>query len=246
MKIFYLVALSEGKFPNVKIWYEKADNYLEANKIIQGSIDREIYELLKTLEDNEDFDTDILGIRRKHDIPQNGYSLEEWDDIKKQKKEDGSYSNWRLEVDKSSRELSKRFKIPYLLHNSLSYIVLGNFIYLPLTKMFLDLPYQLQPTYDGPSIGIHIYGQTSKEQIKKFIDNNWTLIDKEMSVFKDETSAYISSTSREIMQLRDKKKMKFVEIADYLAEKSNNYDITEDMVKKAYHRAKSKIISLKR
>ncbi len=246
MKIYYLVAQSEGEFPNVKIWYEKATDYTEANGIIKGSIDRDTYEFLKTLEDNQDFANSIVAVRNTFNIPVEGYSLDEWDKIRAKKKDAGSYSNWRLKLDQASRELSKSYKIPYLLHKSLTYIVIGNFIYLPLAKIFLDLPYQLQPTYDGPSIKISIYGQVSKEQLKKFIDNNWVSIDKGMTVFTDENSAYISSMGREIIQLRDRDHMKFAEIADYISEKSNNYDVNEDLVKKAYHRGKNKIASLKR
>src|SRR3990167_8667818 len=164
MKIYFLVAQSEGKFPDLKIWYTQVSSPTEANRITRGAIDNKIYELIRTLEDNKDFVGDVVSIRNRFDIPSDGYSLKEWDEARKVKKEDKSYSKWKLELEKSCRELGKQYKIPFLLQGSLVYIVIGNFVYLPLAKLFLERANELLPIYDGPEIKISIFGQISKQQ----------------------------------------------------------------------------------
>ena len=246
MKIFYLIANSEGKFPNIKIWYTKASSFIEANKIERGAIDKKTDNFIKVLVENKDFESDISVIRRSFDIPANGYSFEQWDNIKKSKKTDETYPKWRLELDKACRGLVTKYNIPFLLHENLTYIVVGNFIYLPLTNLYLQGNLSLLPVYDGPSVEICICGHTSKNQLINFIKNNWSDIEKETKVFTDKASTYVSTRDLEIVQLRDKKKMKFREIADYLSEQTGNFDINEDMIKKAYHRAIDTTTALKK
>ena len=111
MKIYFLVAHSEGKFPDLKIWYTQVSSPTEANRITRGAIDNKIYELIRTLEDNKDFVGDVVSIRNRFDIPSDGYSLKEWDEARKVKKEDKSYSKWKLELEKSCRELGKQYNV---------------------------------------------------------------------------------------------------------------------------------------
>ncbi len=246
MKIHFLVAHSEGSLPNIKISYTEAANLTEANRATKGAIDKKIYTHLRALENNAEFVADVFAIRKKFNIPEIGYSTKEWEELKKVQRDDENSLKWRFDINKACKELSRQYKIPFLLHGSLMYIIIGNFIYLPLTKLSLETPHELLPMYEGPDIKICIMGQVSKQQVYKFIRKNWQTIENEMKVFGDEKPTYISPRDSEIISLRENKKMTFVEIANFLAEKNSDYEINEDQVKKAYHRAKDKIIALKR
>lgn len=245
MKISFYIAQMEGKVPNQKIWYTVADTYEKANKVIRGSIDKKTYSFIKALEDNKDFELEVKKIRTEFNIPIDGYSFDEWTKYKFEKKMDKDFMSWRLKLRvNGAKRLVEKFNIPYLLQDNLVFILLGNYIYIPLTRLYVEAPNTLLPVYDGPELKIVIQSPVSKNQLIKFINENWITLEKEMVIFGNEASTFVSERDRQIITLRDEKKYKFREIADLLMEETDNFDINEDMVKRAYHRAKSKIDTL--
>ncbi len=245
MKISFYIAQMTGKVPNQKIWHTVADTYEKANKVIRGSIDKKTHSFIKALEDNKEFEIEVKKIRTEFNIPTDGYSFDEWNKYKTEKKANKDFMSWRLKLSvNGAKRLVEKFNIPYLLQDNLVFIVVGNYIYLPLTRLYIEAPNTLLPVYDGPELKIVLQSPVSKNQLIKFIDENWTTLEKEMVMFGNETSAFISERDRQIVTLRDEKNYKFREIADLLTEETNNFDINEDMVKRAYHRAKNKINTL--
>jgi len=84
MKIYFYVAQQQNKGFIPRYVYTKTNTLREANTIVKGALDKYTYALLKALEDNKDFVDDVLSLRKKFDVPDDGFTLEEWDVAKKE------------------------------------------------------------------------------------------------------------------------------------------------------------------
>lgn len=189
----------------------------------------------------------INEIRLDYEIPIDGYTESELNKLKIDMSNNGNtYFQWKNQLEKEVLLESKQFAIPSILRSSLINIVLCNFIYLPLTRLFLERNGALVQDDTGYEIKIGIYGKVKKKQIFDFVESNWDLIQKEMLKFENEESTYISDRDNEIIEMHDKKNMKFKEISDYFTETKHDYSTNEDMIKKDYHRAKKKIAALQK
>lgn len=242
MKIIFFVAQMKERTWNSPVQYSIAETYEQANRITKDCIDRKTYSIVKALENNKDFENELQKLRKEFGIPIQGYSFDEWNNIKKNRQNDTGFISLRHNLRViGTNKLIRKFNIPYLLQDNLTYVLIGNFLYLPMTRLYLEIPNTLLPVYDGPEIKIVIQSSVSKNQLIKFIENNWEILDREMAMFGQENSSFISDRDTQIIFLRDDKKMKFREIADLLAEEVDDFNINEDMIKIAYHRAKNKI-----
>jgi len=242
MKIKLAVATTKGKHPNIEFNYKLVDTLKDANKIKGNSIDKKTIHFLGVLEQNADFIKEVVSIRKEFEIKESGLQFEDWLVLKSSKRKDDSYNKWKFSIDKASRkQLVEKFRIPYLLQSNLVYIVIANFIYVPLPKILLEVPNTLMPVYDGPEIILKIQSPVSKRQLIEFVESNWSDIEENMHMFGNELDVFVSDRDKEIIFMRDVKKMKYSEIADVIAQKTDNYEINEDMIKRAYHRAKYNI-----
>lgn len=187
MKIKLALATIKGKHPNIEFNYKLVGTLNEANKIKKNSLDKKTYSFLSVLEQNTDFILEVKALRKDFDIKEGGYTFNEWFLVRSTKRSDDSYNKWKFSLDRASRErLANKFKIPYLLQNNLIYIVIANFIYVPLPKILLEIPKTLMPVYDGPEINLRIQSPVSKRQLIEFIESNWSDLEESMSVFGEE------------------------------------------------------------
>jgi hypothetical protein len=246
MKIKLLVAQSNGIFPDLKVRYDVAETLEEARKIDKDCIDRNTFSLIKALERNTKFVSIIGKIRNKFNIPKNGYSIEEWHNVREKSKSDQSFSKWRSQVEvESIKELTKAVSVHPMMVTSLPNMVLLNCVFVPLTRIFLEVPYSLLPRYSHSATKIVISSKVSKNQLLKFIEDHWREIENELNR-TDGVEPYISERDYKIIELKDNQSLTFNKIADILTNEIDTAEgiINEDSVKTAYHRAKKQINSL--
>lgn len=228
MKIYFYVAQKQNTSFIPAYTYTKATTLKEANAIVKGAIDKSTYALLKAFEKNKDFVEDIQFLRKKYGIPAEGFSLKEWDAVKLV---DPVYKGFGVQ-SAALLLLAGKYNIPFYLRRSLKYIVVGGFVYLPLSKVEIEMP--LVPdsfensVHFEPEVMIRIQGNISKNYLINFVKDHWDEIEDGLRLFSDEKDIYISERDREILRLRDDKKLKFTEIADLLAEETGDFDINED------------------
>lgn len=245
MKIKLVVSKFEGKFPVENIIHTEVSSMSEANSIVKNAIDKKTYSIIKALEVNDNFIKTIQFVRKDMGIPLEGFSYAEFVSLNKKYPENSLNSRSNISTLLPDKNITKFFNIPKFIQSNLIYILWANFIYIPLTKISIESSSILSQVYES-DLKISIQGLISKRQLIQFIESNWETIEKEMLRYKNDISTFISSRDRKILKLRDEDKQKFREIADYLSEKTNDPEINEDMIKRAYHRAKAKIASLEK
>jgi hypothetical protein len=245
MNINILVTKYEGKFPDTKIWYVKANTFEEICAALPDAIERKTYTTIKALEKNESFQKDIAYLRDTFSIPKEGFTQEEWDEHKKNRRTDAKYAQWRLNLENALRTLLvSKYKIPTLLHANLLYVVLANMVYLPLNKIYLETPGTVLPLFNGDNLKLVLDGKVSQRELINYIKKNWDDISESMdNVLKSPEEINISDRDFEILELRDNKKLGFDKIADVISDKYNII-ISYDAINTAYHRAKKTIESL--
>ena len=59
MKITILIAQKEGRFPNLKIKHTAVNTLKQANRVKRNIMDRKTYSLIRALEKNEKFVTEV-------------------------------------------------------------------------------------------------------------------------------------------------------------------------------------------
>ena len=213
--------------------------------------DRRVFNYIKSLESNEKLISGVALLRKKYNIPANGYLIKDWSNypyfksilVKGRKVE-----KWKKRLQHEAENLFNSLNVsPFLMPYLNAYnLVVGNFVFLGFGRIFIS------PYISKGDIGIFIKGNVSKYEFHKFIDTNWKKIQKEMtSIISKERYLpkwKISQRDRLIVKLRDEKRLTFNEIANKITTKyrldPTDTSVNEDSVKAAYHRAKKKIESI--
>lgn len=247
MKIELIVVQIEGKFPKQKITYATAKTISEAKKISKDCIDIKTYSYIKALERNQTFISTISSLRKKFNVPENGYDLESWSNLKKSSKKDQSFSRWSTQAEiETIKRLLKLVHIHPLLVSSLPDIMISNSIFVPLQKIFIETPYSTRQKSSYFPVKINISSRVTINQLIKFIENNQQEIQKALDTI-DKADLFISQRDFRIVDFRDNERFPYGKIAELLAnenEDEDNGQINEDSVKRAYHEAKKKIQAL--
>ncbi len=221
------------------------------------------YYLIKALEKNENFINAVRDARVKLKIPEEGYDQSWYENIYfdiysntdlesiRGKKKLNDFETWFKKVEREAEKIYKQLKLHTTLHSVLPYIIIGNFVYPTGVSVSSITNTSLKHTGTPPfALHIIIQNNISKNELIKFIEDNWVKLSKDIKELPDRPEAYISSRDMMIVELRDYEKLSFNDIADRVIEtfKINNAEgkINEDSIKSAYHRAKTKIAYLGR
>lgn len=225
--------------------------------------DEDTYLLFKALELNKSLEKELIHARRNLRLPENGLS---WEEYKKRKDTKADHSKQELE------------DILYFLHNhdkEIYRIKRKLYLHPQITEQLenLILGYFVEPSFRGISYGcnganvddyesiedfdkdvevdqvlIDITKRTSKNELFKYINNNWKNITKLMDYLPEVKHFYISPRDMRIVELRDNQKLKYSEIAEQIIKEFSiddiNGSVNEDSIKTSYMRAKSKIDEL--
>jgi len=193
---------------------------------------KELHEYARLLSHNEAFIKTLNQIMARFD-----WKSVNWDDNKEDKKINDI-------AVKGSKEIFRKFHIEpqwrYLIKDLvlLGYFAPGDDIY-----YFNYGWYE-----DKGKFTLELYHPVTKNQIHKFIDNEWKYLSKGIDKLPEVNKISLTERNYRILELRDEQKMKFSDIADKIENEFNidNKDasINEDSIKVAYKRAKDKVLSI--
>lgn len=243
--------------------FEEASTLQEIEKVDSLAFDRDFYYYVRALEENPLFVTAIEVARKKFNIPKNGYLREEVETLRLYPEDthNESYISKELldrqfeiqklveRIDKESFRIYKRLKLNKEMKQALTDIILSNCIYStgPAIRIETDDDIGSYPERVEAVI-IRVQKKVTKNQLLRFVEENWLSINSELKHLSPFSHAYISERDRLILRLRDVEKLSYREIADKIINSLCIDDpeakINEDSVKTAYKRAKSKIQSL--
>jgi len=225
--------------------------------------DIKTFQLFKALELNSEIEPELIHSRKELKIHDAGLS---WERFQRYKNHDSK--SLQIEIDESISWISglykeaSRIRQKLLLHpqieEQLPNLILGNFVepdYRGITYGCRGAnvgDYESIDDFDENvevnEITINISKRTSKNELTKYIDNNWEEIAKLLELLPEEKNFFISKRDVRIVELRDQKKLKYDDIADIIVEEFSLNDlegsINEDTIKTAYTRAKAKINEL--
>jgi hypothetical protein len=231
--------------PPIKIF----DSFQEIQEFNPKLIDKKIYTKIKLLEKNKEFESEIIKSRIKLKIPLEGYKLENPPKFKNIEE----FSDFIRKANNEEKRIALHFEEsdPYIVTNLQGIICFNAF---ELDENITDSIFLIGINQEGmivndaylplliDSVKIVIHKKVTKNELKKFIDNNWAEIEKSLNskyVSKDRT--FISERDFKIVNLRDNKSLKYSKIADIIAKETKDYSVNEDSIKTAYKRAKVKI-----
>lgn len=211
------------------------------------------------LEQSKEFEEKILYLKHKYNIPKEGYPYPE-------KPKD--YPKYAIEVIfdaetldaffEESFKITKDLRLPRYWWGSVAYFAFHNSLITP-ERLSIEIHYlgstmapneyifhkSLENRADDKSVFIEITEKLSKERLHHLIDQEWEDIKRGMDLNLFETPKHKmirASLAKRIVEMRDKEKIKFREIADILQKENQNSDlydvINEDYVKILYHRWK--------
>lgn len=231
------------------------------------TFDENFYQLIKALEHSKEFEKEIIKSRERLKIPADGYSWKEYKKISDYKRKDQSEAeiqkmlflikNYPSEVARITKALGLDNRIT----GSLKEIILTSTVTPP--EYLSDIHYWLEPddSYQfmdkdeieeakevTKSFNIAFARQVTKNELFKFIENNWSEINQRAQKLPKKTNNYISERDLRIVDLRENSKLSFSEIVSQIAKEFKLDDpfgrINEDSIKTAYRRAKLKISSI--
>lgn len=252
MKIGFLVYTPQAKviydWKNLRRYNDYILNY-----------NRDHYFLIKALEQNKEFEKEVLKARKILNIPEKGYTAEYYvnkndlTDFKSGKellRRSREITKFSLDVREVSKRIIKKLQPPNYIRSQMEVLICGNFV-APTYQKISIIP-KHRYIEDGKTyfitIAIEIYSKLSKNEFVRYINENWKFIEKEMAYLKPDNTVYVSNRDLRIIELRDKEKLKYKNIADRIESEFGNNDfsarINEDSVKTAYKRAKNKISGL--
>jgi len=243
--------------------FEEAYTLQEIEKIESLAFDKDFYYYVRALEQNPLFVTAIENARKKFNIPPNGYPRQEIETLRLYPEDthDVSYVSKELldrqfeiqklveQIDKESFLIYKTLKLNKEMKQALTDIILANSIYSTGPAMRIETDDDVGSYPERvEAVMIRVQKKVTKNQLLRFIEDNWSGINSELKHLSPFSHAYISDRDRLILRLRDTKKFSYREIADEIIKSLDIDDpdakINEDSVKTAYKRAKSKIQSL--
>jgi len=260
MKIYFgLGYLEEEPLELAKNWQE-----VKNSKLIGPTPQQ--YQVIKLLEKNNRFWKEIAKSRRRLKIPEKGLSwsfIKDFKSLRSQNSDEVEKFIQQRDIGdfiKTKRDEEKRilnlFQLHPFIEEVLDDIVQSNYIF----------PYPMDPIGWGSSeydedndemvediaqiknpqnIVISIQEKITKNQLIRYINDEWSEIDKLNQKLPNPDTYSLSQKDRIIFKLRRQGKT-YSAIADELTEKSPNPGgiINEDSVKTSYHRTKKKIESV--
>jgi len=218
---------------------------------------REVYDLIKALEKNAEFEKIIISARKKAGLPENGISWQKYTNTffpGKLRKLSGNKRKKAIDlISKALREVTflRGMDFNYHISQQLHHLIYGNFVYFEFPPIFWY--YHRDTEDDGDEyyyyLSIRVNNKVTKNELINYIEDNWKDISKSMHL-PPKNKFFISARDQRIIELRDKGKLTFNQIADKIISDLKINDprakINEDSVKTAYSRAKRKISSLTR
>jgi len=231
----------------MKIQFLDGDGYELKNSEIYVKFGKKLFNEIKKIEIDKNVVKKIMEFRKKFNIPQEGYSLKEIDSMPIKK-----YNKLFLKV----KRLIKNINVNQLILSYMEGIILTEAAYnfsdnliggfnsnsiISWKQIFFDKDEKhiFTSSTNPKRVEIYIRGKISKEELINFIKNHWSQfwgMEDTINHLPRLDKAYISKRDKEIIFLRDEKKMTFPQIAKYL---DNFY--TDSTVKTAYQRAKKKL-----
>lgn len=230
-------------------------------------IEKEVYKNLRNedkvillfLNQSELFKDTILEARKKLGISADRFEIEEQGGMLFEQK-DGKlkpYGSWyearkrrqRVweRVVRQAERITKKFNLPARWQRYLESLILSS--------MITSLPEKisLQEYPDGKKHIVISDRLNSKKELVDWVNSNWRMIRLGLGISKDKRELVSVPRHKkfgyykEIIVLRDKKGMKFSEVADILYKKYEEFrdEINEDSVKNIYHRFRKSFASLK-
>lgn len=217
-----------------------------------------LYNFIKILEKNKEFETEVKRIRKEVNLSEAGYAPttfikmlilnHEHDDLPENVKE------LLKTVTEKSIPLLNSFNIPRELVTEIPYLIISNMIHANAKPIYVDYTEeQIKIDYFKVPlrlVTIRIANKLSKNEFIDWINKNWTEEFSYIQYLPEKPNLYISPRDFEIVRLKDKEKLTFREIAEAIVKKYKLDDpdarINENSVKMAYKRAKDSIKSLNR
>lgn len=209
------------------------------------------YVVLKSLEFRKNVVDSILGTRKNHSIPEDGYDPKYLKLFYDTKSQDKKYSKMKVAEDKTvdySFFITKSFKWNQILgisnsfesrvthEHALADIILFNTVIVKhgFPKIYVD---HITDKLLGEQIHIVLNTQFSKKELVDFIENNYTKkIKPGIDSLSKSDSLLLRKTDIDILSLRERKQYTFPQIADHMGK-----NFFEPEVRRAYHWAKEKI-----
>lgn len=225
-------------------------------------IEKDFFDEVKLLENNEELEREILKFRKKFNVPDDVVakpckSYRGGKDIKFVSKK---YPNWdwdeylfdekfSLRLEKKERyfeRIKKQFQMPRwlsdddIIYYQLEYLFVGNVVVGGFGSYGIS---HFKDDSDMGNFMININTQVSKYELIKYIERNWKDMQKLISTLPEKGRYEVSKRDRRIFELRKEGK-KYSEIADVIAEEFSEDSGDEAIIKIAYQRLKKKIGSM--
>jgi len=248
MKILFLIG--NPPYTAVSSWKE-----IQQHKEYGFTPTREVYNLIKGLEKNAEFEKIITSARKRVGLPENGISWQEYTSkyfVGKLRKLIGEERKKAIDLlCKVVKEITTigGMNLNYHVSKQLPHLIYGNFVYFEFPPIFWYCHGNTED-YGGDyyyHLSIRINNKVTKNELINYIEDNWKNISRSMHL-PPKNKFFISSRDQKIIELKDKKRLTFNQIADQIISdlRLTNSDgkINEDSVKTAYSRAKRKISSL--
>ena len=210
--------------------------------------------MFKALEQNIEFETEMLLARKNIGIPETGIS---WKDYYKNYyfkrmvtysgDENKKLSNFYSKLDTEVVRIKKKFNLDSYVANQLDNLIIGGFVF----SEDFPISYEANPIDDFEQnlgykdILIKISHKVTQHELITYIKDNWKNIEKILKLLPTKPKYYISKKSFRIVELKDKEGLGLKDITDKVAEEFGNDDsdgrINEISVPRAYRRAKARI-----
>ena len=219
--------------------------------------------LFKALELNKELEKELIKSRNNLHLPEIGVS---WEEYKKRKDVKADHTkeeldeiiyfihNYRKEIHRITRKMYLHPQVEEQLEN----LILGDFV----EPYFRGISYgcnganvedyesieDFDRNVEVDTVIIDITKKISKNELLKYIDNQWDEITRLLKYLPEVKHFYVSPRDMRIVELRDGQKLKYNEIAEKIIKEFSiddiNGSINEDSIKTSYKRAKSKIDEL--
>lgn len=230
----------------------------EIRNAFPESFDKETFDFIKVLEKNKDFESTVLDIRKRLNIPQKGYSFSQYFDlaIKKDFQDHDFTKEFKVLLTRTTLEsipLLNTFKLPNKVAREIPYIIIANIVHT--IDKAIEVEYIDEGKTDDyfilrPYHIIKINNKISKTEFIQWINVNWNKELRFIQSLPEKPSLNISKRDEEIVRLRDKEGLRFKDIPSKIIAKfkfdDSEANINENSIKMAYKRAKDIIKSLKK
>lgn len=205
---------------------------------------KELYMFSRVLSLNNNFVNTYKKIRKKYGFDQFSDKLTSQNLLALKKIDPELFNGIKKASNKGAKEILSKFNIDFRWdYLFINLVIFGYF------SPGGDFYWHNAGYYKGDNrFVIEVYHPVSKNYLHKLVENIWKYSGEEINNLPKFNAINISDRDLRIVELRDEKKMKYIDIANQIEKefKLNNKDgfLNEDSVKTAYKRAKKKITSL--